>query len=284
METDCGSWSPFYNGVLKGTPILLKLLNKYDIKASFFLTGEMAGLFPEIGKEIFANKHDIGCHSLYHETVGDPIFEIPGNKPLLEEEVYNRLKIATEIIKKNVGIAPKTFRSPRLWGSTTVVNALERLEYSADASYPLYFYEKQLQPYHPSKNNWLEKGEMKILEIPNFADLTVKSKDKYGRDRDQWPLYRTKSAGHLMKHIKNYIDFLENKNFIKVLCFYFHPWEFIEMPRRFDYGEGTVIPKYFLIKNCGKYALQEFEKLIIELLNIDSIFISSLDLASKYEW
>ena len=38
METDVGSWTPFYNGLLKGTPRLLRLLDRKDVAATFFFT------------------------------------------------------------------------------------------------------------------------------------------------------------------------------------------------------------------------------------------------------
>ncbi len=59
--------------------------------------------------------------------------------------------------EKAAGVKPASFRAPRLWGSTAMVNALEKLGYKADASYPLYFYRKRLFPYHPSRKNWLRK-------------------------------------------------------------------------------------------------------------------------------
>ena len=286
METDCGSWSPFYEGLVKGTPLILELLRNKGIRATFFFTGEVAKLHPEVVEEVLnANsEHEIGCHSLYHETLGDPIFEIPLIKPLLLVEVKNRIKVASELIEKTSGIKPVSFRCPRLWGSTDVVLTLEELGYIADASYPMYYYKKQLIPYHPSRENWLEKGDLKIIEIPNFADITMESKDKYKRDRDQWPIYRTKGGNALLHHIDNFIDFMEEKGLPVVLCFYFHPWEFIEMPDRFSYGEGTVIPDKYLIENCGDYALKQLEIVIDGLLLRNAKFTAAKDLACEINW
>lgn len=283
METDCGSWSPFYNGLVEGTPKILDLLKKKEIPATFFFTGEAARLHPEIAKMIINKNpaHEIGCHSLYHETVGDPIFEIPGIKPLLPEEVKNRIKVATEMVEQACGKMPVSFRAPRLWGSTEVVNSLEELGYVADASYPMFYYEEQLVPYHPSKENWLKRGDLKIVEIPNFADVTIESKDEYRRDRDQWPLFRTKNGKELLKHVDNFIAYVRYRHLPVVLCFYFHPWEFIKMPKKFSYGEGTVIPDRFLIKNCGKYALEQLEVVIDGLLERGTKFLTAKELASK---
>lgn len=286
METDCGSWSPFYEGLLRGTPLLLDLLNKKNINATFFFTGEAAQLYPEVVKKVMEmnGNHDIGCHSLYHETIGTPIFEIPGIKPLLLEEIKNRLKIATELVEKASGEKPVSFRCPRLWCSTETVCALEELGYIADASYPMFYYEKQLVPYHPSRNNWLEKGDMRIIEIPNFADMTVESKDKYKRDRDQWPVFRNKDGYALLKNIDNFIGFVKDKELPVVLCFYFHPWEFVKMPEQFSYGEATVIPDRFIVKNCGDYALKQLEVVVDKLIEKNAKFVTARDIAKVQTW
>ena len=42
METDIGSWTSFYEGFQKGTPLILDVLKKHNIKATFFFTGDSA--------------------------------------------------------------------------------------------------------------------------------------------------------------------------------------------------------------------------------------------------
>ena len=105
---------------------------------------------------------------------------------------------ATRIVTEVSGVHPTSFRCPRLWGSTKVVNVLESLGYQADASLPLYFYRTMFKPYHPDKDDWTREGGLKLVEIPNFCDLSMESSDPYQRDRDQWPLFRTEGAEALM--------------------------------------------------------------------------------------
>ncbi|MFH2068731.1 MAG: polysaccharide deacetylase family protein [Candidatus Omnitrophota bacterium] len=267
VETDVGSWTPYYQGVEKGIPRLLELFKRQQVEATFFFTGESAEKFPKKAREVIRTGHEVGCHSLYHETIGEEIFPIPGVKPLLPEEVPFRLKKATEVVTKAAGVKMVSFRAPRLWGSTVMVNVLEELGYLADASYPLFYYRKQLFPYHPSRSNWLEEGNSKVLEIPCFADITKKSKDPYGRDLDQWPVFRTKGAAVLIKMVDNFVKHLNARDKTKtpVVCFYFHPWEFISLPNKFRFGEGTVVPDPFIVKSCGQKALKELERFIAGL-------------------
>ena len=281
METDVGSFSPHYEGLLKGTPLILDTLTKYSVPATFFFTGEAAKTHPDVCTAVLkrSDGHEIGCHGLYHETYGDPIFDIPGQKPLLPEEVDHRLAVSTEWVEGESGVRPVSFRCPRLWGSTAVVVALEKLGYVSDASYPMYFYERRLVPYHPSADDWLEEGTMRIVEIPNFADMTIESTDPYHRDRDQWPLFRTDSAGALLRHIDNFVCYVRKRGLPAVLCFYFHPWEFTGMPREFDYGEAVVRPQEMITKNCGAYAVAQLDELLAGLISRGGRFKTCRQLA-----
>ena len=282
METDVGSWGIDYTGVVEGTPKLLRLYADRGITGTFFFTGEVARLFPGVVRSVADAGHEVGCHSLYHETVGDPIFEIPGVKPLLVEEVPFRLKVATDRVAEVLGARPASFRAPRLWGSTAMCNALEDLGYLADASYPLYYYEEQLVPYHPSRDDWTKRGDLRLVEIPNFCDMTIDSDDPYHRDRDQWPIFRNKGADALLGHIDNFIGYVSSRGLPAVLCFYFHPWEFMPMPARLHYGEGAVEPDFFIVENCGDYALEQFTVLVDRLLERGAAFKTAQQVAAEW--
>jgi len=284
METDIGSYTPYYEGVRYGTPEILTILKKHNIEATFFWTGHAAENNAETVLKVKNAGHEIGCHGLLHETLGDEIFPLPNNMPVLSSEVEGRINIATEIVKKVSGTQPVSFRCPRLWGSTKVVNILENLGYVADASFPLYFYREPFVPYHPSKADWTKQGKMKILEIPNFCDLTMKSNDPYQRDRDQWPLFRTKSANFLMDKVDDFIHFVHHHKFRPVLCFYLHPWEFYQMPQgSINFGECSVTPLPFIVENCGEVAVKQFDQLCKMLSDKGARFLTAKDLAEEFK-
>ncbi|MHB9133742.1 MAG: polysaccharide deacetylase family protein [Armatimonadota bacterium] len=283
METDIGSWTPFYEGLVHGTPRLLQLFAEKNVKATCFFTGDSAKRYPEIIRDVAAAGHEVGCHSLSHETVGTPLFDIPLMLTLLPHEVEPRIRIANDYIEQALGDKVVSFRCPRLFGGTHVVNALENLGFLADASYPMYFYKDRLTPYHPSADDWTQEGDMRILEIPNFADMAMESTDEYGRDRDQWPLFRTESAAALLTHLDHFIAYVRQRNIPPLLCFYFHPWEFWDMPQDIiHFGEGSVLPDPFLVKNCGDYALQQFSLLLDALQARGARFTTCKELAAEY--
>ena len=283
METDVGSFTPFYEGAKNGTPLLLDLFAKSKIKGTFFFTGDCARTNPEVARMVATSGNEVGCHSLYHETVGDELFPIPGVKPLLPHEVKPRLKLCKEWVEEAAGVHPTSFRCPRLWGSTVVVNALEELGFTCDVSYPMYFYRERFAPYHPNRTDWTKPGDSSVLEIPNFADMTMRSQDPgLERDRDQWPLFRTEGAEFLLRKCASFVDFCESKGLPAVLAFYIHPWEFWPMEAEYNFGEATVIPDEFITKNCGPVALRELGKLIDGLRSMGADFATARQLVEIY--
>jgi peptidoglycan/xylan/chitin deacetylase (PgdA/CDA1 family) len=284
VETDVGSFTPFYEGVIRGVPNLVDLFNARGIEATFFVTGDAAVRNPGVIKGIANSAHEVGCHSLYHETLGDELFPLPGERPVLPEEVPLRIRRATEVVEATCGIRPRSFRCPRLWGSTTVVNVLEDLEYVADASYPMYFYREQLAPYHPARNDWTAQGDLNILEIPNFADMVMESRDPgLERDRDQWPLFRTKGADHVLRKIHSFAAHLRERQMPVVVCLYVHPWEFVPCAASFHFGEATVTPDHFITENCGDYALDQLGILIERLQSLGAEFYRADRLAAEWD-
>ena len=84
------------------TPRLLELLNKYEIKATFFTVGQKAERYPEIVLQIHKNGHAIGNHSYTHPHL---IFKA---KATIEEEIKRTDKAVFEITGKR----PTLFRPP----------------------------------------------------------------------------------------------------------------------------------------------------------------------------
>ncbi len=281
METDVGSWTPFHEGLRHATPLLIELFQKHDITGTFYFVGASAREVPESIMAVKAAGYEIGAHSLFHETVGEPIFPIPGMVPLLPHEIAPRLELNTRWIEEVCGVRPRSFRCPRLFGSTEVCRSLEKLGYLSDASYPLYHFQDRLEPYHPHADDWTKPGDLKLVQIPNFADLSIQSTDTYGRDRDQWPLFRTESADALLERIDRHLDYLSGHDVERrVLAFYFHPWEFWPMPQGLiSFGEGAVQPNSFIVKNCGDYALQQLDLLIAGLKSRGGVFKTAVDIA-----
>jgi len=85
-----------------------------------------------------------------------------------------------------------------------------------------------------------------------------------------------------MASIDNFIGYVRARDLPVVLCFYFHPWEFMPMPTRLHYGEGAVEPDYFLVENCGDYALEQFGLLLDALVDRGARFATARQVAAEW--
>jgi len=90
METDIGSFTPFYEGVKKGTLPLLKILKKYNARSTFYWTGHAAENNPDMLLHVSNEGHETGCHGLFHETLGDALFPLPNNWPPPDRYQYHQ--------------------------------------------------------------------------------------------------------------------------------------------------------------------------------------------------
>lgn len=84
------------------TPILLELLARYKLQATFFVVGKKAAAHPELIAAIMAQGHSIGNHSLRH----DPFLMLWTHKTM-QEDIHT-----TQEILKKYGIIPLVFRPP----------------------------------------------------------------------------------------------------------------------------------------------------------------------------
>jgi len=85
----------------KGLDKILELLRKYDIKATFFLVGELLISNPEILDKILAEQHEIGFHTMKHTRLDSPNF-----KPIFKEEIKEFNKMTSG---KSIGFRAPTF-------------------------------------------------------------------------------------------------------------------------------------------------------------------------------
>ncbi len=129
------------------TPQILDLLAKYDAKATFFVTGKNARLYPEVLKRADADGHEIGNHTFHHYTnnhmsstqlsmeldkANDAIAQIIRKKPTLYrpvQGVYNDTIIQTahkkglDVIMWSWDQDPLDWQNPR---ASKIVNHVKK--------------------------------------------------------------------------------------------------------------------------------------------------------------
>lgn len=134
----------------------IPLLNRYGVKATFYVSpGNMIERADQ-WKNAVLNGHEIGNHSLYHPCTGN--FSWSRNKALEEytlQKMKTELDSATSLIEKVLGVHPVSFAYP--CGQTYVGRGLN------------------LQSYTPLVALMFESGRGWLNEAPNdpaFCDLS----------------------------------------------------------------------------------------------------------------
>jgi len=62
-------WHRFQARVVQNVHLILDLLAKYQARATFFILGWVAELFPELVRKIDNDGHEIGCHGRAHQHI-----------------------------------------------------------------------------------------------------------------------------------------------------------------------------------------------------------------------
>jgi len=280
METDLGNWGQTYAGIEQGTPRILGVLARHAVPATFVFTADAAQACPDALQRVVAEGHEIGCHGLHHEFLGEANSDTPGLFTLLPEEIDHRLELATDIVAGAAGVRPVSFRCPRLQSSNQVIATLLRLGYVADSSYPTYFYANRLAPYHPSRDDWREAGDLPLLELPTFADFTAPLNDpgaEFLRERDGWPLLRLEGGARFKQRVDRMGDYLRARGLPHFVCLYLHPWEFVPTPHELVFGEGRLEIAEWLWKNSGQPHLAALDELLARLRADGAAFWSMKD-------
>ncbi|QQY80820.1 polysaccharide deacetylase family sporulation protein PdaB [Keratinibaculum paraultunense] len=81
---------------------ILDILDKYNVKSTFFLVGFWVDKYPEHVKEIYNRGHDVGNHSTNH----------PYMTKLSDEEIVKEINITEDKIEKIINEKPILFRAP----------------------------------------------------------------------------------------------------------------------------------------------------------------------------
>jgi len=89
-------------GPRAGVPRILRLLKKYDLKATFFVTGWAMERYPAVVEEIVAHGHEIGHHGYHHEWLDN----------IGQEEERVIMAKGISLIKDFVPEGPVGYRSP----------------------------------------------------------------------------------------------------------------------------------------------------------------------------
>lgn len=84
------------------TPRLLDILRRRNVKATFYVVGNLVERYPHIARQIVEEGHEIGNHTWTH----------PNLKKLGESQVRSELNRTRDVIVQSTGVQPRTMRPP----------------------------------------------------------------------------------------------------------------------------------------------------------------------------
>ena len=204
-------WYKCESRVVKNTIKILDLLDKYNVKATFFVLGWIAGRFPDLVKEIHSRGHEIASHGYGHII----------NYQLTKEKIFEDIKKSKEILESIINQKIIGYRAPNFSITEDVIDALGKLGFKYDSSFHTFLKNKRYGKISIEKRGFFYIRD-DLLEIPmsvwksKFLELSIAG----GGYFRLYPYTLFKSLA---------LSYLKKNNY---LIMYFHPWEFDpEQPR-----------------------------------------------------
>ena len=98
---------------------VLDLLERYHVRATFFVVGENVSYYPEPFKRAVALGHEIGNHTYHHTLLSETC----------ESTITEEIRKTDEIIFQTAGIHPKLFRPPEGAYGECALNTAQSMNY-----------------------------------------------------------------------------------------------------------------------------------------------------------
>lgn len=250
----------------QGMPRLLDLYEKYGVRATFFYTGHIARLYPEVVRMAYRKGHEIGSHGLTHEV--SKAFDV-----MPPEEQLSHLRQSKEILEDIIGEEVVSFRAPAARVDKGFPKVLQEAGFKVDSSVSsqrmdmmfsfgalkkLNWLVAPRKAYFTQENNVFRKGDSKILEIP----ISAMGFPYIGTFMRIAP-----ALNRLTRNVLYFETLCNGRQFV----FLTHPNEFIdeerettEIERRaknyIAYLLGDVLRHKLKVKNLGEKALPIYER------------------------
>lgn len=208
-----------------GTELILDMLKRQGVKATFFCTANFAEQAPDVMRRIVAEGHEVACHGCDHFNPQPSDFE--------------QSKVRVERV---TGIAAKGYRQPRMFAVDD--GELRRMGYHYNSSLNPAFIPGRYMHLDTPRTHFMKDGVMQIpasvtpwFRVPLFwlaLHLFPQS------------LYRT-LVRRVLRHDGYFVT-------------YFHPWEFYELNNHPEFKMPFVI-RY----HSGKTMLRRLEKFVVSM-------------------
>lgn len=253
--------------VLKqGMPRLLDLYDRLGVRATFFYTGHIAQLCPEVVRMAHNRGHEVGSHGLTHE-VGKAFDVMPSDEQLIH------LTQSKQILENIIGEEVTSFRAPAARVDKAFAQVLQEAGFKTDSSVcsqrfdmmfsfgswkKLYWLTAPRKAYFTKEDNIFRKGDSQLLEVPVSA---------WGFPYIGTFMRIAPGLNRLTRRLLYCETLCNGRQFV----FLTHPNEFIDEERDdkpierrasnpIAYWMGDVLRHRLKVKNLGEKALPIYER------------------------
>jgi peptidoglycan/xylan/chitin deacetylase (PgdA/CDA1 family) len=216
----------------EGTSIILDLLSKHGIKATFFCTANFAIHAADIIQRIIAGGHEIASHGYYHSDFK--------NEHLLESK---------QVLENISGTAVNGFRMARMMPVNE--NEIAKAGYTYNTSVNPTWLPGRYNNFSMPRTYFMQSG---VLQIPASVSTVFRI-----------PLFWLSFHNFPLSIYKQLCKWTYNKD--KYLNLYFHPWEFTEL----DEAQRFGFPRY-IVKNSGSKMTERLGHLIAWMIKREYLF------------
>jgi len=242
------SWDNFSSRVEHSTHKILEILDRYNVKATFFILGWVAERHPKLIEEIAKQGHEIASHGFDHELVYNMT---PG-------QFAANLKQTNDLLESITGQKVYGYRAPSF---SLTIDDIEKFEILAELGFK---YDSSLFPMKHFRYGRAQSIPLGPFEIKKSDQSIIK----------EFPISVIKFLGKCIPaggggYFRLYPDIILKRNFNKIqgegrpAIVYLHPWEFDpDQPRISGAGYGNTFRHYLNLDKTQsrlEMILKEFE-------------------------
>ncbi len=264
----------------QGMPRLLDLYDKYGVKATFFYTGHIAKLYPEVVKMAYERGHEVGSHGLTHEV--DKAFDV-----LSPEEQLSHLRQSKQILEDIIGEEVVSFRAPAARVDESFPQIMREAGFKVDSSvssqrldmmFSFGALKKETgitaprKAYFTKEDNIFKKGSSEILEVPisamgfPYIGTFMRIAPGLNRCTRQLLYWETLCNGRQFVFLTHPNEFIDEER------------ETTEIERRaknyISYLLGDVLRHKLKVKNLGEKALPIYDRELAFFQNKEFEFVT----------
>ncbi len=223
------NWDKYESRVGANTDHLLRILDKHQVRGTFFILGWIAERFPEVVKRIHAQGHELASHGYWHQLVYS----------LTPEEFAQDLVQSKEAIANATGVEVTAYRAPSfsiVERSLWALDVLIEQGFTIDSSiFPISGHDRYGIPGARRDIHTLEREAGSIREFPPSAWYWKKLNIPVGGGYFRiLPFSLTLSVMRRIQKTRH------------PFMFYTHPWEFDPgQPRVAGIGRKSRFRHYY---------------------------------------